>query len=257
MERQIGAKTAIGQSGPARTYSVRSLHGKVAHDLGARILGGALPPGAVLPNETLLSVELSVSRTALREAIKVLGAKGLVESRPKTGTRVRPRSEWNMLDPDILAWQFAATPIDRFTQNLFEVRRIIEPPAAALAATRGDEKAIAQIAAAFAELEAAGDDVEASIGPDLRFHQAILAATDNELLIPLGALIETALASGFRLSNRNTGARLMSVPRHRDVLRAIQAHDAEGARQAMVDLLDNAIEGVHRVIGIRPDGSGR
>src|SRR6266480_6010336 len=82
-------------------YPDRSLHDRVVHAIGRKILGGELPPGALLPAEP----ELGASRTVLREAIKVLAAKGLVEARPKTGTRVRPRDAWNLLDPDVLAWQ--------------------------------------------------------------------------------------------------------------------------------------------------------
>src|SRR5579871_5277797 len=91
----------------SRTFSRRSLHGQVAHDIGRRILGGLVKPGELLPSETELSQRLGVSRTALREAIKVLAGKGLIESRPKTGTRVRPRESWNFLDPDVLTWAFA------------------------------------------------------------------------------------------------------------------------------------------------------
>ena len=120
----------------ARTYSTRSLHGQVAHQIGERILRGDIAPGQSLPNEADLSEELNVSRTALREAIKVLAAKGLLESRPKTGTRVRSRDNWNMLDPDVLAWLFADGPNAAASEMLFEIREIFEPSAAAMAATR-------------------------------------------------------------------------------------------------------------------------
>src|SRR5262249_18820510 len=118
---QNNARRAEG--GHRLTYSNRSLHGQVAHDIGAQILRGDLGPGDVLPNEADFSARLKVSRTALREAIKVLAAKGLVESRPKTGTRVRPRGEWNLLDPDVLAWQLAAGPVESFVADLFELRQ--------------------------------------------------------------------------------------------------------------------------------------
>ncbi len=123
---------------PNRTYSRRSLHGQVANEIAQRIMSGEFAPGTILPNEADFSVKLKVSRTALREAIKVLAAKGLVESRPKIGTRIRPRDHWNMLDPDVLAWQFASDDVARFADDLFEVRQIIEPAAAALAAVIAD-----------------------------------------------------------------------------------------------------------------------
>src|SRR5881628_1717221 len=125
-----------------RTYPRRGLHGAVVHDVGVRILRGDLAPGDPLPNEDELSGELAVSRTVLREAIKVLAAKRLVESRPKTGTRVRERSDWNLLDPDVLAWHLEAGLTDKFLQNTLELRGLIEPGAARLAALRATDEEI-------------------------------------------------------------------------------------------------------------------
>lgn len=112
----------------ARTFSRRSLHGQVAHDIGRRILGGLVKPGELLPSETELSQRLGVSRTALREAIKVLAGKGLIESRPKTGTRVRPRETWNFLDPDVLTWAFDGNTPEHYVDELYELRRVISQP---------------------------------------------------------------------------------------------------------------------------------
>jgi DNA-binding FadR family transcriptional regulator len=237
--------------GRLRTYSRRSLHAQVATDIGGRIMRGEFAPGEVLPNESDFSAALKVSRTALREAIKVLAAKGLVESRPKTGTRVRAREQWNMLDPDVLAWQFAATEAVRFAEDLFEVRRIIEPAAAALASARAEGADLDAIEAAYSGMEAAGSDLEASLGPDLRFHLAILAATGNELLVPLGALIETALAFSIKISGTRPGANFHALPMHGAVLAAIKSRDPEAARRAMLVLLDESVEDVRLGIAER------
>lgn len=234
---------------PIRTYSRRSLHGQVAAEIGSRIMGGRLAPGSVLPNEAALGVELGVSRTVLREAIKMLAAKGLVESRPKIGTRVRAREQWNTLDPDVLAWRLAAGDVLRYADDLIEVRRIIEPAGAALAATRASERDLTLIEQAYRDMEAAGADVDASVEPDLRFHLAILAAARNEFLHPLGALIETALASSFKLSGSNPGAQYRSLPRHRAVLDAIRAGAPERARLAMDDLLAYTTGEIHDALG--------
>lgn len=231
-----------------RIYSRRSLHGQVAHEIGARIIRGELAPGETLPNETVLSQELKVSRTALREAIKLLAAKGLVESRPKTGTRIRPRASWNLLDPDVLNWLVSDAAFEDYADDLFEMRRLIEPAAAAIAAARGDKPAIANIKTAYEDMVAAGDDIEAGVEPDLRFHQAILTATGNEFIAPLGALIDSALATSFRISSSRPGAKLNSLPRHEAVLKAIVAGDGEGARKAMEILLSDAINDFHRVV---------
>ena len=229
-------------------YSKRSLHGQVAHDLGGRIMCGELAPGAVLPNEADFSASLRVSRTSLREAIKVLAAKGLVESRPKTGTRVRPRADWNLLDPDVLAWQFAAGPFTRFIEDLFELRQMIEPQAAAMAARRAGPAEVERIEEAYLGMEAAGNDSDLWIDPDLRFHQAIIRATGNELLWPLGAIIETALATSFRLSSAHWDGPIHSLPLHRDILDAIRERNPEAAQAAMHRLLDGAAADVRRAL---------
>jgi len=229
-------------------YSKRSLHGQVAHDLGGRIMCGELAPGAVLPNEADLSASLRVSRTSLREAIKVLAAKGLVESRPKTGTRVRPRADWNVLDPDVLAWQFAAGPFARFIEDLFELRQMIEPQAAAMAARRAGPAEIERIEQAYLGMEEAGNDSDLWIDPDLRFHQAIIRATGNELLWPLGAIIETALATSFRLSSAQWDGPIHSLPLHWAIFDAIRKRDAAAAQAAMHRLLDGAADDVRRAL---------
>jgi len=241
------AGVAADQPHGRKTFSRRSLHGQIAYDIGTRIVRGDILPGTVLPNESDLSNQFSVSRTALREAIKVLAAKGLVESRPKTGTRVRPRGEWNMLDPDLLAWQFATQPMERLAKNLFEIRQIIEPAAAAMAAERADDSQREAISRAFADMEAAPDG-DASVEPDLRFHQSILAASNNEFLQPLGALIETAMASSFRITNNAPGALQVSLPLHCAVRDAILAREPEAARRAMRVLLEDAAQDMRRAL---------
>ena len=112
------------------------IHGTIAQDLGIEIVSGKRPAGELLDGEVAASGQLKVSRTAYREAIRILAAKGLVESRPKTGTRVSARKQWHLLDPDVLSWIFRNEPDDQILANLFELRRIIEPEAAALAAKR-------------------------------------------------------------------------------------------------------------------------
>ena len=119
-----------------RTYPRRGLHGELVHDIGVRILGGELKPGDSVVAER---DDQDVSRTVVREAVKVLAAKGLIASRPKTGTQVRERRYWHMLDPDVLAWRLEAEPGDDFYMTVFETRRLIEPAVAALAATRASE----------------------------------------------------------------------------------------------------------------------
>jgi DNA-binding FadR family transcriptional regulator len=224
--------------GGTHTYSQRSLHGQVAHDIGGRILRGELTPGEILPNEADFSLRLKVSRTALREAIKVLAAKGLVESRPKTGTRVRSRQDWNLLDPDVLAWQMAAGPLDRFVRDLMELRQIIEPQAAAIAARQAKSAEIRAIEDAYRDMEISAEHPDLWATHDVRFHRAILLATGNELLRPLAATIEAALAAGFRLAGlMPPDLKRLSLPLHKAMLDAIKKRNPEAARLATLKLL--------------------
>ncbi|OEJ65365.1 FadR/GntR family transcriptional regulator [Magnetovibrio blakemorei] len=223
-----------------RTYSTRSLHGQVVHELGKRIVTGDISEGEILPNETQLGASFDVSRTALREGIKVLTAKGLLVSRTRTGTRVRPRNEWNMLDPDILAWRLESGEPEQYIQDLVEFRQAVEPLAASLAAKRASEKLIQDIQQAFDDMVEAGADVEASVAPTLRFHQGILHASGNELLAPLGALVEAALTMSFRLAEPSS--KLEEIKLHADILDAIKVHDSRAAWKAMFTLLDRTFE---------------
>jgi DNA-binding FadR family transcriptional regulator len=250
--RQSAAKgageTYVSLPPPAllRKAAGRNLHEKIANTLGLAIVGGEHPEGSLLPTEIELCARLSVSRSALREAFKLLGAKRLIQSRQKVGTTVRPRTEWNMLDPDVLAWSLSAAPTDAFFSGLFEVRQIVEPAAAALSAERRSEQALQLIAEAMADMERfQTGDVARLTEADLRFHQGILDATGNAFLADLGAVIENALRGSFQLSWQNGRSRPdLALRQHQRVLDAIRARDPEAARDAMTVLLGGAIADV-------------
>jgi DNA-binding FadR family transcriptional regulator len=231
-----------------RTFSRRSAHGQIAHAIGQSILRGELAPGEVLPSEVALGVEFGVSRTALREAIKVLAAKGMVESRTKIGTRVRERGHWNMLDPDVLSWSLASHDADAYADGITEMRYILEPAGAALAAERATAAQKKRIRDAYDGMAAAGDDEETSIQHDLRFHQAILEATGNAFLASMGHVIESALAFSFKLSAQAPGNRILSVPLHKAVLDCIEKGDARGAQAAMLRLLEKTRDEIEKIL---------
>jgi DNA-binding FadR family transcriptional regulator len=214
-------------------YPRGGLHGQIVHDIGRQILSGEILPGQVVP----LHSSLPASRTVLREAIKVLAAKGLVESRPKTGTRVRPRPSWNLLDPDVLAWQQEGASPALFLRKLTEVRHIVEPAAAELAGERATARELAGIEEAYRHMEAAlagGEvDYEAFDLADMRFHRAILQACHNDLLERMSGVVFGALLFSFRATSRLPGSARASLPKHRAILDAIRAGDAERAAQAM------------------------
>jgi DNA-binding FadR family transcriptional regulator len=228
-----------------RDSAGRNLHEKIANTLGLAIIGGTHPPGSLLPTEVELCARLSVSRSALREAFKLLSAKRLIQSRQKVGTVVRQRGEWNMLDPEVLAWHLAAAPTDAFVSGLFEVRKIVEPAAAALAAERGTPEAFARMQQALTEMEAAQGGGSTLASADLRFHQAILDATGNYFLASFGHVIESSLESSFRLS-WDSGVRTpdYALRQHHGVLDAIRGGRAAEAHAVMTQLLRSAIEDV-------------
>jgi len=216
-----------------REYPDRSLHDRVVHAIGRKILGGQLRPGALLPAEP----ELGASRTVLREAIKVLAAKGLVESRPKTGTRVRPRESWNLLDADVLAWQQDGAGSAWLLPALTEVRRFIEPAAAELAASRADARDVAALAQALEDMgrtaQGTGGDFEPFVQADMRFHLAILHACRNELLEQMSRIVYSALLVSFRATSRLPGRARASLPKHRAIFEAIRTRNPRGAAAAM------------------------
>jgi DNA-binding FadR family transcriptional regulator len=220
----------------ASTYSGRNLHGQVVHELGRRIVGGACAPGDALPNEEELCRELGISRTALRESVKVLAAKGLVESRPRIGTRVRASECWNLLDPDVLAWRCATSPGPEFILQLNQMREIIEPASAGLAAQHRTQAQLRKLDDAYAAM-AAAPDIDTFVGADLEFHIAILDATNNPLLLPLGAMIGSALETLLGLSARRAGNFKVGLPEHGKVLEAIRRQQPAVATREMTGLL--------------------
>lgn len=208
------------------------------HEIGVRIVNGGLKPGDTLPDNGFLD-EAEVSRTVVREAIKVLAAKGLVESRPKVGTRVRPRRDWNLLDPDLLAWQIEAGPDPRFLEQALELRRIIEPAAARLAAERATDEQIAELYEAYEAMAAAGDDLDAFMEPDLRFHRLLLEAGQNELLEHMNEIFTAVLHTIFAYSSSSSRAYPSAARRHRAIVKAIEARDPDAAEQGVLRLIDD------------------
>ncbi len=222
--------TALG-SGPSRK---RNLFSHVLEKIGSRIVGGDFGPSAVLPNEAELGQEFGASRSVIREAVKSLAAKGLLESKTRTGIRALPAVYWNLLDPQVLAWRFSAMAPAKFSREIFEIRGIIEPQAAALAAERCTAAELAEIEAAYLAMESAEVPGNAAIQADLRFHRAILAGAHNDLLLQMGNLIGAGLLVSYRLSSESF---IVFLPLHKLVLEAIAARDADSARAAMDRLL--------------------
>jgi GntR family galactonate operon transcriptional repressor len=222
----------------------RNLKEQLVERIGSEIVSGRVQPGDLLPNEDVLLNRYDVSRTVLREALNALSAKGLLDARPKRGTIVRPRAEWSQLDPAILGWSGATRSEDAADRlnELMEVRRIVEPGAAALAARRGTEDDFARMREAYSAMERAAT-AEEFMEADLAFHIACLNATHNDFLSPIAHAIRTAMMTSLRVTNSDPHEnRSVSLPLHRAILDAVLARDPAAAGTAMERHLDDTEE---------------
>ncbi len=242
---------APAERGTDGSFVERNVYAYIAHKLGCEIVAGVFPPGTLLPNEAEMRARFAVSRTALREAYSVLAAKGLILPRPKIGTRVRPKADWNMLDPEVLTWHLEAVPNEEFISELYTLRHMVEPEAAALAAIAPSQAIIEQLGTAYAEMVRYKDGAGDLISADLRFHLGIINATNNHFIGALGSLIYAALTSTFKLSWEGAARiRDSRLEQHRAVFEAIRDAKPDLARERMrallTDLLGDVREFLHQ-----------
>ncbi len=233
-----------------RLFEARRGSSNLVDELGRAIVSGTFQAGAVLPNEAAMREQFGVSRTALREAYSKLTAKGLVQARPKVGTSVRQRADWNMLDHDVLGWHLQTVPVDEIATDLYRLRRMIEPSAAALAADSRTEEDLADIYAALNDMKDNSKVETALVEADFRFHVAILTATKNPFINAFSSLIRAAMLSVFELSWR--GAEVIKdyrLMQHERVADAIRDKNPEQAQQMMTALLDDSINDAQEVGG--------
>jgi DNA-binding FadR family transcriptional regulator len=223
-------KASLAKSGGS------NLHRKVAQSIGNQILSGVYAPGAILPNEADWCRIYGASRTTVREAVKTLTAKGLLKSRTKIGSRVEPRENWNILDRDVLAWHMASMNPQEFFNSVQEVRKILEPEVAALAAINRTPQQLRAITEAFEDMRKAKPGLN-SVAPDVRFHLALLAAANNVFLTPFGIMIEAALTNMFEFTSTHNPEPDMFIPKHEGILKAVTRGNAKAARKAALSLL--------------------
>jgi len=214
-----------------------TIHAAIARRIGSAILAGELKPGDCVGGEIGQSRSMGVSRPAYREAIRLLLAKGLLETRPKSGTHVAPRRRWNLLDPEVIAWAFAGNPDPRFIRDLLELRALVEPAAAALAAQRRSEAELEEMRAAIAAMKAHGLNSAAGREADRQFHNSLLAASGNEAFASLSKSIEAAVQWITLYKKRRDLWRSDLVDEHTAVFEGVANKDPDAARQAMSELL--------------------
>lgn len=209
--------------------------------IGGQIVRGDVAAGGSLPIEAELARQHDTSRTVIREAVKMLTAKGLVGSRPRRGTYVEPEAKWNILDPDVLRWTLQRRFTFELMRDFLVAREGIEPKAAAAAAVRQDRAAIAAIAARLDDMREADEGRMDALESDIAFHIAILHASGNRFFIQFSHVIDTALRFSIRFTNSVKGVRMASVADHERIYRAIERGDPAEAGQAAQDLLTEAI----------------
>lgn len=229
----------------------RNLTHQVTYQLGAAIVRGQYGVNEPLPTEAELCEQFDISRSVIREAVKMLTAKGLISSRPRQGIRVQPNNRWNMFDEDVLEWTLSSRPSLDLLREFTELRHGIEPEAALLAARKQNREAIAGIEQALARMDAAERGNDDPLEADIAFHTAILLASENRFFIQLRSFIQTALRVSIASTNQLKGVEVASESDHRAVYEAIAAGDSERANKAMCDLLDEALSLINSSLEMR------
>ncbi|MCO4318157.1 FadR family transcriptional regulator [Phyllobacterium sp. 21LDTY02-6] len=229
-------------------------HGHVMRALGLNIVSGAYAENSILPGDAELFEQFGVSRTVLREALKTLAAKGLIQPRAKIGTRVLERSHWNLFDPDILVWHFEAGPTPEFLMSLLEMRLALEPEAAGLAALRRTAPQLDKLYHWVGKMAEAGQSVSNFVDSDLQFHMAIADASQNPFMRSISTLIEVALVTTFTISSPipNAHRHDYTVARHRAIADAIRDGNVRAAKRSMRNVID---DGAVRVLATMPEST--
>ncbi len=230
---------------------IKNVHGNTVDYLGSAIVAGRFGAEGAMPPEPMLCEELGVSRTVIRESVKSLVAKGLIHTGPKVGTRVRPSSQWNWFDPDVIAWQAKAGLTPEFIRDLQDLRMIVEPAAIRLAADRATASDIAEVEQAFAGMVDAVEHDGDYVRYDLLFHQGLIRASHNRMLEKMEQALGALLRTSFEISTVKHEGPRQSLPMHRAVLDAVIARNADLAEHAVVVLIQDAHKDMAQVLKAR------
>jgi acetyl esterase/lipase/DNA-binding FadR family transcriptional regulator len=234
---------ALVEVEPLFMSSRSRLYGSLAHRIACDIIKGELAPGALLPREESASEVYGISRSAYREAIRTLAAKGMVSALPKVGTKVASRPAWHFLDPDILSWHFDVAPTEPFIRNLFELRKIVEPSAAALAAMRRNDLELSRLADGLSRMARTSPRSGAWLNAVVAFHRELLNAGRNEALASLWPAIQTTIRWSVKLQIMLPDLSLDHDPvaDHARVFEKVASQNAEGTLTEMALLIEAAL----------------
>lgn len=228
--------------------AIKNMLGQTLDLLGEGIASGRYSTSASIPSENLLCIEFGVSRTVIREAIKTLVAKGMISTGPKVGTRVLESDQWNWFDPQVVAWHSKIGLSREFLRDLQELRRVVEPAAVRLAAARATAEDLAGIEAAYAGMRQAIEFGGDYVTHDLLFHQGLLKASHNRMVIQMSKALGALLRTSFEISTAKPNGTSLSLPLHRAVLDAVIARAPERAEKAVLRLIDSARDDIELVL---------
>jgi GntR family transcriptional regulator, galactonate operon transcriptional repressor len=228
------------------SYPSGGVHGRIVHAIGEEIVSGVFAPGERLPGDGDLIERFKASRTAIREAMKVLATKGLIDARQRAGTSVRARNDWDLLDADVLSWHSPETIGEKLAGDLVELRELIEPIAARLAANRASEDDIEHMENAWRQMEAGVDDLELYYAGDVAFHLSVLAACHNQIMQRLDSIIGTVLSLSFELQKDTLVGPHEGLDAHYLIIDRIRARDRRGAERAMRAVIGRAKDEIGR-----------
>ena len=230
---------------------IKNVHGNTLDLLGQRIVSGQYPCGSSLQPEQALCSELGVSRTVIREVVKSLVAKGLLVTGPKVGTRVLPEDQWNWFDPDLVSWQSQSGLSAQYLRDLQELRRVVEPAGIRLAAERATVQDIALIELAYAGMKDAVENGGDYVAHDLLFHQGLLRACHNRMVVQMSKALDALLRTSFEISTKLQNGPAASLHLHRAVLDAVIARAPAKAEKAILVLIDSASIDIELVLATR------
>jgi DNA-binding FadR family transcriptional regulator len=226
----------------------KNVHGNTVDHLGEAIVAGRYAPGSSIPPEPVLGESLGVSRTVVREAIKSLVAKGLIHTGPKVGTRVLPEDQWNWFDPDVIIWKSKAGLTREFLRDLQDLRQVVEPAAVRMAAERATAQDIAEIEAAYQGMRRAVEEGGDYVTYDLLFHQGLVRACRNRMIVQMSKVLGALLRTSFEISTTRKDGPRNSLPLHRAVLDAVIARNPAKAEKAIIALIDGARQDIEQVL---------
>jgi GntR family transcriptional regulator, galactonate operon transcriptional repressor len=220
------------------TVRSASVVDRLVFALGRDIAGGVWKPDETLPTEPEIAHRFGAGRNAVREAVKILAAKGFVRTERRAGTIVRPESSWNLLDPEVLGWMLSALgERGKLLDELSELRSIIEPMVARLTATHASATETLQICEAYDQMEKYADEAQKLVEADIRFHQLLFEATHNRLLAALVPAFSLLLRTNFEIAVRAGKETSRNLKEHRQIAEAVSRRDPELAQRATRKLL--------------------